>query len=375
MIGLGALLPAAAAGAFLPKKQAQYTTGRDAKGNWYVYGNGGMQYYGNDTNAFNAAKGRLSSAGQAEVWEGDMFGSGAGVAGGALGALGNNGNGSGNWNGTGTGSGSGGGGGGGGSANVESAAERQARIQRENSLKLYRQMLDALGGQEKADIDRTNREFDMSVASLTKERDNAYANLDREQGKLDKQKSKSLNQLGTDIRNLMNSTNTQLGMYGAGNSSAVGMAARGVSDLANSTSADIADQYNEQSGDIASNRAQLGTKYENEYDKLGMNRANSIAEIKQQYRNQANDLNQKIINNTIDNGEAERSLNDMKNRLSQNINPSYEFDKQNLGAYKASGINRADVAGTVAGPALTTEQAMQYFNPNSKRKEQETSYY
>lgn len=367
MLGLTTLAAGSWLGSQIGKAlrpKAQYTTGRDANGNWYVYGNGGMQYYGNDVNAFNATKGRFNSAGQAEVWEGDKYTGGGG---------GGNNNATTDWNGYGYGSG--GGGGGGGSANVESAAERQARIQRENSLKLYRQMLDALGGQEKADIDRTNREFDMSVASLTKERDNAYANLDREQGKLDKQKSKSLNQLGTDIRNLMNSTNTQLGMYGAGNSSAVGMAARGVSDLANSTSADIADQYNEQSGDIASNRAQLGTKYENEYDKLGMNRANSIAEIKQQYRNQANDLNQKIINNTIDNGEAERSLNDMKNRLSQNINPSYEFDKQNLGAYKANGINRADVAGTVAGPALTTEQAMQYFNPNSKRKEQETSYY
>ena len=356
-----------------------YTTGRDAQGNWYIYNKSmtpyraGMLYYGNDVNAFDRLKNQLNSNRGSEVWEGDNYRGGAAgvVMGSVAAALGNRGGGS---TGSGGGSGYSSGGSGAAAANVESAAERQARIQRENSLKLYRQMLDALGGQEKADIDRANREFDQSVASLTKERDNAYKNLDREQGKLDNQKSKSLKQLGTDIRNLMNSTNTQLGMYGAGNSSAVGMAARGVSDLANSTSADIADQYNEQSGDIASNRAQLGTKYENEYDKLGMNRANSIAEIKQQYRNQANDLNQKIVNNTIDNGEAQRSLNDMKNRLAQNINPSYDFDKQNLGAYKASGINRADVAGNVTGPALTAEQAMQYFAPTTHKKKDDLNY-
>jgi len=53
-----------------------YTTGQDAKGNWYVYNKGltpyrtGMLYYGDNTNKFDELKSQLNLAGGKEQWEG-----------------------------------------------------------------------------------------------------------------------------------------------------------------------------------------------------------------------------------------------------------------------------------------------------------------
>lgn len=53
-----------------------YTTGKDSKGNWYIYNKnvtpmrGGMLYYGNNTNTFNSLKAQLNGLGGKEIWEG-----------------------------------------------------------------------------------------------------------------------------------------------------------------------------------------------------------------------------------------------------------------------------------------------------------------
>jgi len=55
----------------------EYTTGKDAKGNWYVYNRSadtpfakGMMYYGSDTDRFNQLKSSLNQSGAKEIWEG-----------------------------------------------------------------------------------------------------------------------------------------------------------------------------------------------------------------------------------------------------------------------------------------------------------------
>jgi hypothetical protein len=63
---------------------SQYTTGRDAQGNWYLYNLGtipfqkGMRYYGSDTGGFDTMKAQMNSAGGQEVWEGDNYQGGRG---------------------------------------------------------------------------------------------------------------------------------------------------------------------------------------------------------------------------------------------------------------------------------------------------------
>ena len=237
----------------------------------------------------------------------------------------------------------------------------------QRSLEICRSILDSLGKREQDSAAQINKNFDTSLASLTGERDRAYQNLDREQGKLDNQKTKSLGQLGNDIRNLLQGANTQLGMYGAGNSSAADMSAYGASDLANKTSADIGDQYNEQSGDISLNRDHFKSKYDEENRRLTDDRQNKLREMKDTYNDTRTDLQTKIANTTTDHGEAQRNINSIRDRYNTSTAPNYSYG--DLKPYEAKGVSSADITGGVSGPTLSQSQAQQFFNvPADKKK-------
>lgn len=321
----------------------QYTTGRDAQGNWYVYNKSmtpyqsGMMYYGNDVNQFDKLKNKLNSEGRNEVWEGDYLQSGGGDDTTSRSSSGSS---------SGSGSGS-------------SASSFDPNF--------YYRLIDALGVAQNNAKNATESSYSNSLNTLAGQRDRAYANLDNEQSKLDTQKSKSLSSLGGDLEKLMQSADIQMGMYGAGNSSAARASRFGISDLANKESGNISDEYNEQTGDIALNRKNYGDEYNEKAKSLQDELNSKLSSIDSDYNSQVNSLYQTIHDKSGNTAQAQEAANRIINSYQNPTKPNVSLD---LPSYSGKGVSNSNLSGTVQVNAPTAV-ASQNFASSKKKKEEE----
>jgi hypothetical protein len=271
--------------------------------------------------------------------------------------------------------------GGGGSSSGMTAVQRNAYQAAHDEDNAYLQRLyDTLAGRQGAAESLVDSSYGQKRDALINERNAAFENLDNEQNKIDKQRSKSLNDLGADIRNLLQSANTEMGMYGAGNSSAGQMAAYGASQLQNAQSGDITDQYNEQTGDIGLSRNQYGKKFDDSNNELDIWKNGQMSSIGSDFNDQRNSIQDRMRSN--DNtlrqqlagagiaspglsSDIERRTNDVISRYENASAPGVTLST--LPQYTAAGVKNQSVAGQVQGPQLSQAQAMQALTSNKKK--------
>jgi len=151
-----------------------------------------------------------------------------------------------------------------------------------------------LPGQKSAQEGIIQNQYKTGVGNLGVERDTGLTNLEGERASLEKNQSRNLKDMASNIRNMFMSGNVYLGSRGAGDSSAANQYSYALTKLGSKARGDIMSQTADQLGEIGRRETNLKTIYDQETRNLATERDNKVLELGNWFNEQQNAIRSQI---------------------------------------------------------------------------------
>jgi hypothetical protein len=146
-------------------------------------------------------------------------------------------------------------------------------------------------------------QFEQGQNTLNTQQTQGLADLDTTRRKTDTQQSKTLADLGDNIRNLFQAGNVYLGARGAGDSSAANQYAYGLTKMGTKQRGDVTAQYAEIQNDINDREFKLKTTVESELRNLQSERDQKVLQVSQWFSEQQQALKQAQAQGQLQKGQ------------------------------------------------------------------------